>query len=245
MVDQVETTVPTTSSRFFTGGNHGDERSEWVSQQFRNLKDVVNEDVRNLKDVTNGDFKDLRNQMQRDYSDLTNTVQTVGSAGILEGEKTAAAINLAVEKTAAAGQLSVEKTAAASQLTMEKNSAAGQLVSSVGFANTQNMMISGFKDGRYDASQNTASVQQYAAVNATATGLAFKDAAILALQNKADSDAKAAECCCEIKTLVISDGEKTRSLISSIDRERLRDSLASREAEIIYLKGKLGTGITA
>jgi hypothetical protein len=213
-MSDTETTVPTTSTKFHSGGHYTG------YSELMNLKDVVNGDARDLKNDVNGVAQDLKNAVTAGFT----------------------AVQVAEAANSAATILDVEKTSAATILDVEKTSAASSLASSLNFSNTQNMLISGFKDGRYDASQNTASIQQFASTNATAMALAFKDAAILALQNKADSDAKAAECCCEIKTLIIADGEKTRGLVSGIDRERLRDQAQRLEDEIVYLKGRVPSG---
>jgi hypothetical protein len=110
--------------------------------------------------------------------------------------KDIALVGLTVEKTGAAGQLSTEKTAAAIQL-----------ASSLAFANTQNLLVSGFKDSHYEAFQNAASIK-----------------------------AQIAECCCEIKELVREDGEKTRSLVSTLDNQRLALDLSDAKTEIQFLK---------
>ena len=44
--------------------------------------------------------------------------------------------------------------------------------------------------------------------------------------------AKAAECCCELKTAIISDGQKTRDLINSITEQNLRDRASRAEASL-------------
>lgn len=41
--------------------------------------------------------------------------------------------------------------------------------------------------------------------------------------------AKAAECCCELKTAIIFDGQKTRDLISAVQMQDLRDSRTKLE----------------
>ncbi len=55
-------------------------------------------------------------------------------------------------------------------------------------------------------------------------------ATILAIEKTAAAAALALqECCCEIRTKIAEDGEKTRALVSQIDRERLQARLAVLE----------------
>jgi hypothetical protein len=44
--------------------------------------------------------------------------------------------------------------------------------------------------------------------------------------------AKAAECCCELKTAIIADGQKTRDLLNSITEQNLRDRASRAEASL-------------
>lgn len=123
--------------------------------------------------------------------------------------KDIAAVGLAVEKIGAAGELATEKVASATQL-----------ANALGFTNTQNLLISGFKDGRYDAASNLAAIQQ------------------VAFENACSIKAQLAECCCEIKELVREDGEKTRSLVSTLDNQRLAVNLSDAKAEILALRAE-------
>jgi hypothetical protein len=44
--------------------------------------------------------------------------------------------------------------------------------------------------------------------------------------------AKAAECCCELKTAILADGQKTRDLLNSITEQNLRDRAQRSEAAL-------------
>jgi hypothetical protein len=58
-------------------------------------------------------------------------------------------------------------------------------------------------------------------------------ATILAIEKTAAAQALALqECCCEMKELVREESDKTRSLVSQIDRERLQARLAVLEARV-------------
>jgi hypothetical protein len=142
-----------------------------------------------------------------------------------------AANSLATEKTGAANELATNVQGLAGQLATEKTAAAIQLANSLAFSNTQNLLISGFKDGRYDASVNAAATALASATNTAAIQLT-------SAQNTAAIQAAAAECCCEIKTLVISDGQKTRDLINQLQDLNKAVELVDAKQEITLLKMK-------
>jgi hypothetical protein len=66
--------------------------------------------------------------------------------------------------------------------------------------------------------------------------LQFKDAQLVAMQNKSDLSAQIAECCCENKELVREEATKTRELVLKLDENNLRDKLRKAEEEITALK---------
>lgn len=66
--------------------------------------------------------------------------------------------------------------------------------------------------------------------------LQFKDAQLIAMQNKADLQAQIAECCCENKELVREQGNQTRDLIRAEMEARLREKLSKTENELIALR---------
>jgi len=57
-------------------------------------------------------------------------------------------------------------------------------------------------------------------------------AALRAEQIAAAAAAKAAECCCELRTAITFDGQKTRDLINSITEQNLRDRAQRSEAAL-------------
>lgn len=82
---------------------------------------------------------------------------------------------------------------------------------------------------RHEASDNTAAVQANAVAierTAAATNLAIeKTAAAAALAHS--------ECCCEIKTAIRDDGDKTRALVQEIERERLAGLLSDAKNDLL------------
>jgi hypothetical protein len=114
--------------------------------------------------------------------------------------------------------LAVEKIGAATELTVEKTASAVALANALGFTNTQNLMINGFKDGRFDAATYSAA------------------AALAACQNTAAIQAAIAECCCETKQLIREENDKTRDLISLLQNQNNAVALVDAKNEILALK---------
>lgn len=104
----------------------------------------------------------------------------------------------------------IERNGRSAELATEKTAAAISLQAQIVANNTQNLLISGFKDARYDAATH-----------------------------HADLAAKLAECCCELRTKITADGEATRALVAGIDRERATRDAVAAAAEIALLKAQL------
>lgn len=111
------------------------------------------------------------------------------------------------------------------------------------YASIQVGQVGGFKDAQATAYQLAGSAALTAATNQSATALAvqlaqtasalaFKDSAILAQQLAATAAAQAAECCCELKTAILSDGQKTRELINANETQNLRDRAQRTDAAL-------------
>lgn len=64
----------------------------------------------------------------------------------------------------------------------------------------------------------------------------FKDAQLVAMQNKSDLEKQIAECCCENKELVRDQASITRDLIRSESESRLRDDLRRTQDELTALR---------
>jgi len=116
------------------------------------------------------------------------------------------------------------KNAAASILESAKNAAATQIQEAKDAAATQILVQTKADALTLSASQNTATTN--ALVN----------------QRFAETDAAMAECCCEIKSLVKEDGEKTRDLVSSIQASNLAVDLVDAKTEIAFLKTRVPSG---
>lgn len=66
--------------------------------------------------------------------------------------------------------------------------------------------------------------------------LQFKDAQLIAMQNKADLAREIAECCCENKELIRAEADRTRELMRSLDEGNLRDKLRLAQEELIAVR---------
>lgn len=148
----------------------------------------------------------------------TQNAWRVDSLGAQRNAETIEAIgdnHVAIEKVGAADQIATEKTAAATQLAL-----------SLASSNTNNLLISGFKDGRYDAAVNAAAVALASATNTAA------------IQKNID------DCCCEMKAAIddtedkiLDDGQKTRDLINQLEDLHHAVELADLKIELALAKG--------
>lgn len=139
---------------------------------------------------------------------------------------------VAIEKNGRSGELSTEKVGSANQLATERTAAAVANANASNFANTQNLLITGFKDGRFDAATLTASILQGQVIG-------FKDGRYDAAVNQASLQASMAECCCELKTAIAQQGDETRALMNAIDGRRADRELVDAKADATLLKLQL------
>jgi hypothetical protein len=259
--------------------NHG--YHEGTDQPYR-PSERVKDSIAAALQTTDQNFGFLNVAVEKNGAAGALATEKNGAASQLATEKTGAANQLATEKTGAAGALAVEKIGAAGQLATEKTAAASQFVTrdafaavalgqAKGFSETQNYLISGFKDGRFDSATATAAIQQsmvngfkdgrYDAATLTASILqsqvvGFKDgrydAAVntAAIQSQAASTAAIAaaamaECCCEIKGLVTAEGTKTRERMDDIEARRNAVELTDSKNEVTLLKLQLAAKVPA
>jgi hypothetical protein len=86
-----------------------------------------------------------------------------------------------------------------------------------------------FKNSQGLAYKLAAEADKTACANQTQTLLQFKEQALLSEKLAAQAARELAECCCELKSLIRDDGQKTRDLINSQEVDRLRER--ARRAE--------------
>lgn len=70
-----------------------------------------------------------------------------------------------------------------------------------------------------------------------AVAAGFAAAQLVAFQHKADSDAKAAECCCDLKALILAEGAKGRELANEIEARRVQNELQRLQTQVAILTG--------
>jgi hypothetical protein len=85
--------------------------------------------------------------------------------------------------------------------------------------------------------QTTVQVERVRAELEAKTAAGFAAVALLAFQNKADSDAKAAECCCELKALITAEGVAGRALQNEIEARRTQNELQRLQTQVSVLTG--------
>lgn len=196
--------------------------------------------------------KDVRDEGRSVHAAVHEVDEAVCELGkLVSGEarflsKAIADMNVEIAEASAEGQLTTERAANGLRNAVDAS-----------FANTQNLLINGFKDGRYDAAANTASIQLEAAKNASAIALAqctntaaiqleaAKNAAAAALascQNTAAILAAQEKCCCELKELVRAEGASGRDLQRAIESSRQESELRDAKAEVFYLKSRVPPG---
>jgi hypothetical protein len=188
---------------------------------------------------------------------LAREIMASGHALEVAVEKIGAANSLATEKIGAAGILATNVAAGATGVQIASTSAAGVLATNVAGQQLQNLAIQQANLASVQAQTFAASAANQATVNAAAAQLeAEKNAAainlaiqvassaatLLATQNTAAIQAQAAECCCELRTAIAADGQKTRDLINSIELSNKEARLVEQNTRIQFLLSKLPTG---
>ena len=145
--------------------------------------------------------------------EVNTSVEKNGAANSLATEKLGAAGQLTTEKTTAGLGIQAEKTAAAINLAIEKTHAASQLA-----------------------------VEKTAAANQYTTMVGFKDALLQASVNTSDIRKDIAECCCEMKELILREACATREFVQGLDTLNKAVSLVDAKNELLALRLASGNG---
>lgn len=233
-----DTTMSTTTPGFVqtdSGHNHGMDRD---------ILHAVHHGAESVKDsVERFGITEIQAN-QKGFTDLSVDV-----------EKTAAANGVAIQATAAATQVAIEKIGAASEIAFKENlfelaklngqnelEAAKQfahvnLLQEKNFAETNLRNEKLFSELALRNERDTRSIELQADRLAASSALA-------AATNTAAIQSANADCCCEIKSLIRDDGQKTRDLINQI--QALNNSVALQDAknEVNLLKIKFATTTT-
>lgn len=136
------------------------------------------------------------------------TAQVTGLGDELQGEL----CDIRVEQTKQWGDIRLSDEKNFGQVVRDISTARGEL---------QSLLVSGFKDGRYDAAVNTAAIQLKAA------------------ENHASLAAQLAECCCELKEAIGAEGAATRALITQTNMDDLRERLSAANSALLSLKANV------
>lgn len=186
---------------------------------------------------------DLSTEMQRDFKRVTNQADRNEASRTVQGALTDSTVKSSELNTQKAvdyssketmlradghfekGQKQISDFYAASLLDSAKNAAAlsiqSQLESSaLGVQATNNFNLLGVQAVQL-SNQADISRQKFAYEGQL-------QAQIIA----AAAAAKAAECCCELKTAILVDGQKTRDLLNSITEQNLRDRAQRSESVV-------------
>jgi|ERR1700722_4556609 len=164
---------------------------------------------------------DLSVQAERNHA--ADTVQ----GSLTQQELASGVASVLVDSARNASAISVQSQSETNQLSDQATNNAN--LSSV--QATNNFNLSGVQA---QTNANLASVQAVGfAMSADISRQKFAYEGQLQAQTiAAAAAAKAAECCCELKSAILSDGQKTRDLLNSITEQNLRDR-ASRAEQVL------------
>ena len=168
-------------------------------------------------------------------------------------DRNATAIALAVERTGTASVYATQRSQniisslvehSSGEITTAQQAIAGETRKMLGEHHSTTITLA--KDGVINANQNTGKVLVQASDNFghTQVGLnaikgklelqAAQNVAQIqleAIKNKSSLSAQLAECCCELKQIVISSAQTTQQVLQEIENNRIRDSLSVANTE--------------
>ncbi len=179
---------------------------------------------------------DVKNAIQGSHQDVKNAIFDTSRQLCETGHN----LDVAITAAAAASALGIEKGFAASQLATERGFANAATLANTIATNTTNMLISGFKDARYDAATNTAALQAAlcAGINQLSrehcdqsreNALAFKEVELNSQRQHCQLSKELAACCCELKEKVggVKDALKQQEI------DRLREEMTQLKLEAV------------
>jgi hypothetical protein len=196
------------------------------------------------------DIKDAESRLDRSAGDrFINTIQDIKDAETrldkTSGDRfiqTIQDIKEAAKDVALSGAHTVEVTKDV-EFELEKSVAHTREMMANQFKYTDVEMLKQFKSTDLEIARKFESTQRQIYENDLRNLSQFKDQALLSeklaahqelLSSRlaAEAAAKAAECCCELKTAILTDGQKTRDLLNSITEQNLRDRAQRSEAAL-------------
>ncbi|CAM6003631.1 unnamed protein product [Sphagnum balticum] len=209
---------------------------------------VVTEKHEHSKNPNNWD---LANQAERNFDQMVEDVKESATATALAAATNTASIKESVghgsqESRKEYGMLQKQVSDFYSSVLIDSAKNAAQL-------QVQSQQETNQLSDQATANFNLSSVQNQTNANlASVQALTFANAADVSRQKfgyegqlqaqtiAAAAAAKAAECCCELKTAILADGQKTRDLLNSITEQNLRDrAQRSENALAAYFAAKV------
>lgn len=182
----------------------------------------------------NADFN--RDSTEKHGAAIALAVERTGAAGVAATNRSASEVLATVERTTGGIQTAqalnsielrdlmnthnISNLNNAKEILLNDNSNAGKITlqASQYFGQTE-LDISSIKSKlELQAAQNTASVQ------------------LEAVKNKNSISAQLAECCCELKQIVLGSSQTTQKVLQEIENNRIRDSLAAATTENLISK---------
>ena len=175
---------------------------------------------------------DLSTELQRNFIELTNQAERNQAASTVQGSLTQQEVSSGLAQVIA--NAAVNAAAISVQSQSETNQLSDQATNNANLSSVQ--ATSNFNLGSVQAQTiaNLASVQavQFSmAADVSRQKFAY-EGQLQAQTIAAAAAAKAAECCCELKTAIIFDGQKTRDLLNSMKEQDLRDRAQRAESSL-------------
>lgn len=194
---------------------------------------------------------DLSTEMQRDFIEVSNQAERNEAASVVRDALSQSKIQ--------GSELNVQKS-------VDRSSSETMLRGDSHFEKTQKQMSDFQTNSLLDSAKNAAAISIQNQLESSALGVqatsnfnlssvqatTFANQAEVSRQRfayeaqlqaqviAAAAAAKAAECCCELKTAILTDGQKTRDLLNSITEQNLRDrAQRSENALAAYFAAKV------
>jgi hypothetical protein len=194
---------------------------------------------------------DLSTEMQRDFVELTNQAERNQAATVVRDTLTADQVKSQADRyhslSTVQGTLTQQELAsgfAQALVDSGKNAASISVQSQSETNELANQATNNYNLGSVQSTSNfnLASVQavQFSMMADISRQKFAYEAQLQAEKIASSAAAKAAECCCELKTAIGAEGQRTRDLINSTTEQNLRDrAMRSEQALAAYFSAKV------
>lgn len=200
----------------------------------RHDRDGVEELI--LSNQIGGGFRDTLSTIHDSSINVMQSVEHNGLAGIQETARQGSTNLGATERNGGEVRATVERSAGDVGMRVERNGGETR----AHLDRFQISLIGEICDVRKEASDNKAEIMLDACKNTHSLTLQaaenFAKMQLQAAENAARASRELAECCCEMKALVLSEHCTTRELISNTEQNRLRDDLAAKNQQLLLLQ---------